>query len=382
MRFSVLLPTRNGGALLSNCIASILEQDCEDFELVVSDNANTDTTPDVLRQLAGDPRLKVITQARALPVADNWTAALQASSGDYILMMGDDDYLLPGALRRLDAVIGAHGQPECILFNGFSYVAPSAISADPVSYWAQEHFTYGPDFSGEAVLAGEHRRSIVFDMFRFRQRIPLNMQTTVFARRAIERECGGRFEAPFPDHYLLNALLIAGESWVYLPDRLVVVGLSPKSFGHYFYSQQAGAGLAYLGISTDFPGALPGSELLNGMCSWLLKLKERYPRQLQGVAIDRAGYVRRQAYSWLVQRRYGGIGTPELASRLRRLSAADWARLCSAAFDKESWRRFFRFLRFGRKTQTEALWRGVRPLAGVSNIRDFSAWAVDHAGTR
>jgi len=33
MRFSVLLPTRNGGALLSNCIASILEQDYDDFEL-------------------------------------------------------------------------------------------------------------------------------------------------------------------------------------------------------------------------------------------------------------------------------------------------------------------------------------------------------------
>jgi glycosyltransferase involved in cell wall biosynthesis len=382
MRFSVLLPTRNGGALLPNCIASILEQDYEDFELVVSDNANTDATPDILRHLAGHPRLRVITQAHVLPVAANWTAALQASSGDYILMMGDDDYLLPGALRRLHAVIEAYRQPECILFNGFSYVAPSAISADPVSYWAQQHFSYGPDFSGEALLTREHRLSIVFDMFRFRQRIPLNMQTTVFARRAIERESGGRFEAPFPDHYLLNALLIAGESWVYLPDRLVVVGLSPKSFGHYFYSQQSRAGLAYLGITTDFPGALPGSELLNGMCSWLIKLKEHYPRQLQGVAIDRAGYVRRQAYSWLVQRRYGGITTAELASRIRRLPATDWARLFSTALDVESWRRLFRFLRFGGKTQTEALWRGVRPLAGISNIRDFSTWAAHHGSTR
>ncbi len=382
MRFSVLLPTRNGGALLENCIASILEQDYDDFELVVSDNANTDTTPEILAHLGGHPRLKVVRQGQVLPVADNWTAALQASSGEYILMMGDDDYLLPGALRRLHAAIERHGRPDCILYNALSYVAPSAISADPVSYWAQEHFHYGPDFSGEAVLSREHRLGIVFDMFRFRQRIPLNMQTTVFSRRAIERESGGRFQAPFPDHYLLNALLIAADTWVYLPERLVVVGLSPKSFGHYFYSQRSGAGLAYLGITTDFQGALPGSALLNGMCSWLLTLKEQYPRELQGVTIDRPGDVRRQAYSWLVQRRYGGITTTELASRLRRLPARDALRLLSTAFDAESWRRLVRFVRFGRKTQTEALWQGVTPVADVSNIREFSAWAIQHAVTR
>ena len=42
MKFSVLLPTRNGGDFLKNTIRSILEQDHDDFELVISDNANTD----------------------------------------------------------------------------------------------------------------------------------------------------------------------------------------------------------------------------------------------------------------------------------------------------------------------------------------------------
>ena len=42
MKFSVLLPTRNGGDFLKNTIRSMLEQDHDDFELVISDNANTD----------------------------------------------------------------------------------------------------------------------------------------------------------------------------------------------------------------------------------------------------------------------------------------------------------------------------------------------------
>ena len=49
--------------------------------------------------------------------------------------------------------------------------------------------------------------TIVRDMFRFRQRIPLNMQTTMFsaaeyACRGFRRQC---FTRRLPDHYLLNA---------------------------------------------------------------------------------------------------------------------------------------------------------------------------------
>jgi glycosyltransferase involved in cell wall biosynthesis len=375
VRFSVLLPTRNGGAFLADCISSILEQDFDEFELVVSDNANTDTTPDILRRLAGTPRLKVIRQSTPLPVAENWTAALRASTGQYILMMGDDDYLLPHALRTLDEVITRHGEPDCVLYNAFLYVAPGAVSTDPMSYWSRAHFQYGADFGEEAVMSRSHRTGIVHDMFRFRQRIPLNMQTTVFARRAIEQESGGAFEAPFPDHYLLNALLIACDEWVYLPSRLVVIGLSPKSFGHYFYSHQPGAGLEYLGVSVDFPGALPGSALLNGMCRWLLKLKVRYSAALNGIEIDRGAYVRRQVYAWLVQRRYSGITTGELMARFARLSPADWVRLCGTGLDAESWRRLGRFLRSRRKTQTQAMLHGMMSLSGIANIREFSMWA-------
>lgn len=374
MRFSILLPTRNGGNFLDNCIRSILEQDHADFELIISDNANTDATQSVVCEFSSDPRLRVILQSTPISVSENWTAALKASSGDYVLMMGDDDYLLPGALRRLDEALARHGEPDCILYNGYSYVSPNAISGNPASYWAQEHYHYGPDFGKEAVLERTHRLSIVKDMFRFRQRIPLNMQTTLFARRAIEKECGSVFQAPFPDHYLLNALLIAADKWVYLPERLVVVGVSPKSFGHYFYSQTAGAGLAYLGISTHFPGALPGNELLNGMYAWLLDLKARYPVELKDVEIDQRGYVRRQVYSWLLQQRYGGISAKKLVSRFADLSIDNWVRLLTAIFDSESWRRLGRLLVRRRKSQAETLWHGLAPLPAVANIREFAEW--------
>lgn len=380
MRFSILLPTRNGGNFLDNCIRSILEQDHSDFELVISDNANTDATSNIISGFSGDPRLKVIRQDQVIPVAENWTAALQSSNGDYVLMMGDDDYLLPGALRRLDEALVRYDNPDCILYNGYSYVAPNAISNNPASFWAQEHHHYGSDFDKETVLSMPHRLSIVYDMFRFQQRIPLNMQTTLFARRAIEKESGSVFRAPFPDHYLLNALLIAADKWVYLPERLVVVGISPKSFGHYFYSQKAGAGLAYLGINTHFPGALPGSELINGMCVWLIDLKSHYSEALKEINIEWRGYVRRQVYSWLLQRRYGGISTGVLLSRFANLSPGNWLRLMATAFDGESWRRLTRLLRCRPTNQAETLWHSLMPLPEVADIREFVEWLSQQPG--
>lgn len=374
MRFSILLPTRNGGEFLENCILSILEQDHPDFELVISDNANTDASPAIIAKFAHDPRVTTLRQSSALSVSENWTAALRASKGEYVLMMGDDDYLLQGTLSRLDKALGQYGNPDCVIYNGYSYVTPQAIADNPASFWAPWHFRFGSDFSAEGVIDLGRRMDIVRDMFRFNTRIPLNMQTTLFSRRAIERDCAGVFHAPFPDHYLLNALLIKADQWVYLPEQLVVVGVSAKSFGHYFYSHNADAGLAYLGISTHFPGALLGSALLNGMGAWLHDLKKTYPVELEGIDMDWRGYVRRQVYAWLIQHKYGGITTAELLQRFASLSLRRWAGLLTTTFDPESWRRLIRLLRAGNKSQAESQWHALKPLSNVANIREFAHW--------
>ena len=374
MRFSVLLPTRNGGAFLENCLRSVLEQDHSNFELVVSDNANSDNTPDILRTFAGDPRLRVLRQEQPLPVHENWTATIENSRGDYVLMMGDDDYLLPGTLTRLDEALKRHGDPDCILFNGYSYVAPDTIGGSTPSYWAPYHFTYGPELSAEGIIGNDERLSIVRDMFQFRQRIPLNMQTTLFSRSVAATVPGGIFQPPFPDHFLLNALLISAKEWVFLPDRLVIVGMSPKSFGHFFYTQQPADGLRYLGINTDFSSALPGNELLNGMCVWLIHLKEIYGPKLGDIEIDRPGYLIRQVYYWLSQYIYGVIPWNQLLRRIRLLSFGDWISVMGAAVRPQTLQRMFRTVRIRRKTHAELLWQNLLPLQGPRDIREFAQW--------
>lgn len=371
-RFSVLLPTRNGGAFIADCVNSVLSQDFADFELIVSDNANEDDTPRILVNIA-DSRMKVIRQSRVLAVHENWNATLEAASGEYMVMLGDDDYLLPGALRRLDRVLSSSGDPDCALFNGFSYAAPNSINSGADSYWAPFHHRYDSSFRA-GIIDRDRRMAIVRDMFRFRQRIPLNMQTVAFSRRAVSGTKPPVFRAPFPDHYLLNVLLITAGTWIYIPERFVIVGVSPKSFGHYFYQQQGSSGLAYLGIKTDFPDALPGNELLNGMYRWLMLLLENHGEALEGITIDRSAYLIRQLRFWWLQASHGAISTSELFGRLRLVSAKDWILLGQALFDVEVWRRLWVGALQRRRSHAEALWAGLQRVPNVSNCREFANW--------
>lgn len=372
MKFSVLLPTRNGGRFLRDCIASVLDQPYADLELVVSDNANTDETAAVVASFAADPRLRAIRHPAPVSVTENWRAALEASRGDYLLMVGDDDYVLPGAFARLAETIDRYDGPECVVYNGYSFVFPRSIDGNRSSYYADPHFGFGPEFR-EGLLPRELRRGIVRDMFRFRVRYPLNMQLTLVSRRAAERIRGGMFQPPFPDHYAINSLLLGAESVVYLPEKLVVIGVSPKSFGHFAYGPDQASGMAYLGSDSSFPGRLPGNELINSMHVWLAMLRRDYPDQLGRLSISRSDYVRRQAFGWYQQLRSGALPPRAFLALCRRLSPRDWLGLALAPLDGASRVRLAKMARGRGGDRVQAKLPALQRLDAVEDIGQFAA---------
>ena len=135
MKFSVLLPTRNGGPYLRGCISSVLDEDYDDMELVVCDNANVDETQEVLASFSNDHRLKVLRTEEVLSVTDNWNKVYQASSGDYILMLGDDDCLIPGYFDVLEKILEEKNYPELITHNYCSFIEPNSIDGNKYAYY-------------------------------------------------------------------------------------------------------------------------------------------------------------------------------------------------------------------------------------------------------
>ena len=311
VKFSVLVPSRNGGAFLPHVLKSALAQ-TGDFEVVVSDNANTDDTASVLSSYANDQRLRVLRSEEVLSVTENWTRTLRAAQGRYLLMIGDDDLLLPDFFDRVEAALGRHANPDCLTFNAYSYVAPGSFGNDAPAYWSPRHFDLDK-LRPERELLREERVGIVKAMFRFNVRFPLNMQLTLFSRDAIAAVPGDFFRAPFPDHFALNSMLLRAARMVVTDARLLVVGVSPKSFGHYFYGGHQREGTRYLGSEAAFPGMLDGSELVNSMHTWLIELRRTYP-ELANVPIARWQYVARQVNHWYRQVEFGTAPAPALVA--------------------------------------------------------------------
>jgi glycosyltransferase involved in cell wall biosynthesis len=371
VKFSVLLPTRNGAPYLRDTMASVLDQPYEDMELVVSDNASDPETQAIIASFSGDTRLVAIRQETMIPVTDNWNRALEASHGDYLVLIGDDDCLMPGFFETLDAAITRHGSPDCITYNGFSFVFPSSVGGSHEAYFTPRHFRFGGEFKSGSELSKGARQALVTDMFAFRVRFPLNMQLTLFSRQVAGKIRGGTFRAPFPDHYALVSLLLVAERFVYLDERLVVVGVSPKSFGHYYYSGQSDEGASYLGLHVLEDGRLPGSALLNCMREWLGLVKAAYPERLEAVRISRWQYVGRQVYYWAREFEFGKLSMRELMRRAAMVSWADRFSFVAPLFVYRGALRAMRAAGLRRSTMFTEMWPALRPLPGVQSISEF-----------
>jgi hypothetical protein len=376
MKFSLLLPTRNGGHLLGDVMRSVLGQPFADMELVVSNNASEDETAAVIDSFAGDRRLKVLTLTESVEVTDNWRLALDRSSGDYISLIGDDDMLLDGYFERSAALLERFGHPDVLSFNAYGFAFPG-FAGSPHAHYADPFYSNDPSLPRESPIPLAQRMTVVRDMFSFRFPMHLNMQCTLVSRRAIERLSDGLLKPPFPDFYGLNALLMRAQSWVHTDERLVVVGVSPKSFGRTIHSAtEQGRGLDYLGIETGFPGQLPGSEIVNGTYRCLLELQRDYPRELAGVEIDRAHYVVQQVNAWYVQWRLGSLSSREVLERLRLVGARDWLGFARLLAPRLTPRKLRTRLSIDRSDPASQLWPGMRPLPEVSDIAEFAGWVA------
>src|SRR5262245_40586459 len=100
---TIAIPTFNRASLLKSCVKVALSQTYQHFELLVSDNASTDATAEVLREF-NDPRLRVVRQPHNIGLIPNWNACLAEARGEFIVFCSDDDALLPWILEKCVAV--------------------------------------------------------------------------------------------------------------------------------------------------------------------------------------------------------------------------------------------------------------------------------------
>jgi hypothetical protein len=100
--------------LLRDAIQSVVLQEFDDFEVVVSDNCNDDRTRQTIEDFRADARLRSLRTDAELPMPDHWEFATTRARGRYVLVLTDRSVLTPRALATIHRVVASSGDAAAV----------------------------------------------------------------------------------------------------------------------------------------------------------------------------------------------------------------------------------------------------------------------------
>jgi glycosyltransferase involved in cell wall biosynthesis len=122
-KVSVGLPVYNGERYLSNALRRLLDQDFEDFELIVCDNASTDRTQEICRSFAEtDRRIRYLRNPVNIGLAANHNRTFQLSTGQYFKWAAHDDDFPPAMLSRFVSVLEESSPGVSVVYSRCEYI--------------------------------------------------------------------------------------------------------------------------------------------------------------------------------------------------------------------------------------------------------------------
>ncbi len=104
---SVVIVNWNTGDLLHRCVESLLCTGTElSIEIIVVDNASTDQSTTALNQYRD--RIRVVENSANIGFARACNQGMEMSSGRYVLLVGPDAQVMPGALKTMVDFMDGH----------------------------------------------------------------------------------------------------------------------------------------------------------------------------------------------------------------------------------------------------------------------------------
>ena len=92
MRFSIIIPVYNVEKLLAQCVESVLQQNFEDYEIILVDDGSPDRCPQICDSYANQfQQIRVIHKKNG-GLSDARNAGLRSAKGEYIFFLDSDDY--------------------------------------------------------------------------------------------------------------------------------------------------------------------------------------------------------------------------------------------------------------------------------------------------
>jgi glycosyltransferase involved in cell wall biosynthesis len=209
-KISVCIPTYNRSHLLPYAVNSVLNQTHPDFELLICDDASTDSTPDVVAQW-NDSRIRYIRHPQNIKRSRNMRSGFEAAQGKYFIKFDDDDALTPDFLQQTATVLDQDATVDFVCSDHWVINAQSQRDEEATRQnsekWKKDRLTRGivPDLLSETF----HHQS-------------LQVGSTLFRLDSLKQLDFMRFEADgCEDFDLLVRLALAGKTGYFIPEKLM-----------------------------------------------------------------------------------------------------------------------------------------------------------------
>ena len=252
-RFSIVIPTHDRLHLLRDAIETVQRQAFKNWEVVVFDNSSSQPVKAHVDGLA-DERIRFFRSDAFLPVTDSWNRAINEARGDYVLLLGDDDGLIPNYFSRVDEIATRFNQPELIYTDFYQFWHPGVAPWEPSGYVIDvRHAFFFVGRNEPFVLSREEAIRAARGSIRLKLNFSFNSQAVIYKNTFLEKlkSDGPVYRSPFPDYYVANVALARSSSTVVVPQPLAVSGVARASFGFTIYNDEEKAGEALLNTKLE-----------------------------------------------------------------------------------------------------------------------------------
>ena len=147
---SVCIPAYNRASVLPSLLDSILKQDFDDFDIVIAEDYSPERQAIAAKvaeyQQRHENKLKYHENQQTLGYDGNLRRLVELATGEYLLFMGNDDLLAPGALRAVAATVQAHPNVGVVLRSYSSFICDPELPVQVFRYFGEDRFfPPGPD---------------------------------------------------------------------------------------------------------------------------------------------------------------------------------------------------------------------------------------------
>jgi glycosyltransferase involved in cell wall biosynthesis len=223
MKFSICIPNFNYAHYLGLTFESIRNQEFKDYEVVISDNASTDGSIDLIKEASKKfSNFNYQVNKTNIGFAPNLDKAAELASGDYMIMLSSDDLMEKQALSCYADLLT--NIPNAVLSSAWDIIDSNGKNigrnGPKPAIWKQTDIDahLSEIFKCDVYKV---KSNTILNRSLLTMSTPFNFCTVAYSRRAYE-QCGG-YEATRlinPDKWFHWKLLTKVEDVIYIDKSL------------------------------------------------------------------------------------------------------------------------------------------------------------------